>query len=53
MISREAAELQPGRGHAQIHGGNQWSEWAGEEGDKQPTHSPLLQAEQLYKAPEA
>lgn len=41
-VKLSAVELQLSRGHAQIHGGNHRSEWAGEEGDKQPTHSPLL-----------
>lgn len=41
-VKLSAVELRPGRGQTQIHGGNNPSERAGEEGDKQPTHSPLL-----------
>lgn len=41
-VKLSAAELRPGRGQTQIHGGNNPSERAGEERHKQPTHSPLL-----------
>lgn len=41
-VKLSAVELRPGRGQTQNHGGNNPSERAGGEGDKQPTHSPLL-----------
>lgn len=41
-VKLSAAALRPGWGQTQIRDGNNPSERAGEEGDKQPTHSPLL-----------
>ena len=41
-VKLSAVEPRPSRGLTQNHGGNNRSERAGDQGDKQPTHSPLL-----------